>query len=235
MGIDFLPFACHSNGMATPGQLVRTIAEALGIPVSTVTQFDRQLAEAGLRTVGGRGSSAAKVTALDAANLLIALLGPPLYGPAIKAAQSSCNLFGSLPITSTWRDTSSFKKVGLPSLAKLPADHTFRAALAALIEGASTGEFYFLPGSERANADESFYVTVQYMHPRARVTHPSAEISCVSPRSTASEPRDRTRLVYHHEKVLKSGDQSKRDLGQSRVVSFRTLRVLGNLIANKES
>ena len=235
MSIDTLPFAWHSNGMATPGQLVRTVAEVLGIPVATVSQFDRQLAEAGLRTVGGRGPSAAKVTPLDAANLLIALLGPPLYGPAIKAAQSSCNLFGSLPITSTWRDTRSFKKVGLPSLAKLPDEHTFREALAALIDGASKGELYFLTGSERTNSDESFYVTVQYLHPRARVTHPSAEISCVSPRISASEPRDRTRLVYHHEKVVKSGDPSKRDLGQSRVVSFRTVRALGNLIADKES
>jgi hypothetical protein len=44
--------------MATPGQLV-----------------DRVLAESGLRTTGGRGLSAAQVTAADAANLLLAICG----------------------------------------------------------------------------------------------------------------------------------------------------------------
>src|SRR5439155_17694246 len=66
--------------MATPGQLVKCIAEALGIPEPTVVQYDRLLAENGLRSKGGRGTSAAKVTAVDAANLLIAIMGSPVAG-----------------------------------------------------------------------------------------------------------------------------------------------------------
>jgi len=59
--------------MATPKQLVQKVAELTGVPVNTVVQHDRNLADAGLRTVAGRGRAAARVTSLDAANLLIAV------------------------------------------------------------------------------------------------------------------------------------------------------------------
>ena len=63
--------------MASPGELVRTIAEVLGIPEATVTVLDRNLVVAGLRTKRGRGPSAAEVTTLDGARLLIAgILSP---------------------------------------------------------------------------------------------------------------------------------------------------------------
>ena len=39
--------------MATPGQLVKCIAEALSIPEASVVQYDRLLAENGLRSKGG--------------------------------------------------------------------------------------------------------------------------------------------------------------------------------------
>ena len=39
--------------MATPGQLVEAMAISLGIPVATVIQYDRQLAESGLRSERG--------------------------------------------------------------------------------------------------------------------------------------------------------------------------------------
>ena len=46
--------------------MVKVIAEALGETVPTVTQHDRSLAIAGLRTMGGQGNASAHVTALDA-------------------------------------------------------------------------------------------------------------------------------------------------------------------------
>lgn len=57
----------------TPGQLVTTVAEVTGVPRPTVSVIDRQLSEAGLRSKGGRGLSAAAMTPTDAANLLIAV------------------------------------------------------------------------------------------------------------------------------------------------------------------
>lgn len=61
--------------MATPKQLVQKVASLTGIAVNTVIQHDRNLADAGLRTIAGRGRAAARVTALDAAHLLIAVAG----------------------------------------------------------------------------------------------------------------------------------------------------------------
>ena len=75
--------------MATPGQMVQTMADVLGMPAATVSQYDRQLAEAGLRTTGGRGPSAAKVGATDAANLLIAILGSPVSGASNSSGAAS--------------------------------------------------------------------------------------------------------------------------------------------------
>ena len=57
----------------TPGQLVTTVSEVMGVPRPTVAVIDRQLSEAGLRSKGGRGLSAAAMTPTDAANLLIAV------------------------------------------------------------------------------------------------------------------------------------------------------------------
>jgi len=59
----------------TPGQLVKAMSIALNTPLETVTQHDRNLAIAGLRTTGARGRNAPHVTTLDAARLLAAILG----------------------------------------------------------------------------------------------------------------------------------------------------------------
>ena len=59
----------------TPGQLVHAVAIALDVPEETVTQHDRNLVIAGLRTKGGRGRAAPHVTPLDAARVLVATLG----------------------------------------------------------------------------------------------------------------------------------------------------------------
>lgn len=83
--------------MATPGELVHAIAEALGVPEPTVVVHDRNLVVAGLRTKGGRGRSAAKITANDAANLLIAVAGSTGYNAAIKDSASTATAFMRLP------------------------------------------------------------------------------------------------------------------------------------------
>ncbi len=128
--------------MATPGQLVRTMANVLGIPEPTVAQYDRHLAEAGLRRVGGRGTSAAKVSATDAANLLIAIMGSPVSGASIKSAKETCDNYGYLPARPNFSDTTRFSDHGLITLAKLGKKHKFRDALIALIEGASRSELF---------------------------------------------------------------------------------------------
>ena len=81
--------------MATPGQLVQTVADMLGVPAETVTNYDRVLSESGMRSKSGRGRGAAKVTAQDAAYLLIAILGSPIAGASVKEAANTCRRYGS--------------------------------------------------------------------------------------------------------------------------------------------
>jgi hypothetical protein len=75
--------------MATPGQLVETTAAILGIPQPTIALYDRVLSEHGLRSKGGRGRSAAKVNARDAAHLLLAVIGSSMSGASTKDAAPS--------------------------------------------------------------------------------------------------------------------------------------------------
>ena len=72
--------------MATPGQLVQVMSDVLGISKATVIPYDRVLSENGLRSKGGRGTSAAQVNSRDAANLLMALAASPIFGLSVKDA-----------------------------------------------------------------------------------------------------------------------------------------------------
>jgi hypothetical protein len=120
--------------MASPGQLVQVMADVLGIPRATAFQFDRVLAESGLRSKHGRGTSAAKVTPRDAANLLTAIGAASPLGLSAKNAAEICTAFSSLTSVGPTEAKSEVAKLGLDSLANLPDGHSFGDALSALIE-----------------------------------------------------------------------------------------------------
>src|ERR1700680_4344941 len=122
--------------MATPGELVHIIANVLGIPEATVVQYDRNLAAAGLRTKGGRGRSAAKVTSRDAANLLIAIGGAPISGATVKETRTTCDLYRTLRTFESGTSPSNFSrfKSQLPTLGRLPREHSFGDAIAELVD-----------------------------------------------------------------------------------------------------
>lgn len=144
--------------MASPGELVRTIAEVLGIAEATVTVLDRNLVVAGLRTKRGRGPSAAEVTTLDGVRLLIAgILSPaPVTSTAEVVGWYSQLVAKPVPSSpfvarvgpddlngaddDTWRHCEDW-----PSLERLPAGHRFDDALAALMEDASHMRRVFSP------------------------------------------------------------------------------------------
>jgi hypothetical protein len=218
----------QGDSMATPGQLVHTIADLLGIPPATVVQYDRQLAEAGLRKMKGRGSSASQITAADAANLLIAILGAPISGPTVKSASETCELFGSLPVNRVHCDARQFRRLGLRSLSELPKKHTFREAIAALIDGASRGElFRIVDGNDvLMEADFFFWVSVENHTSTHCKGYQWAEILGDS---SVGEGKEVSRLAYNvPTDPAKYNDTS--DLRQKRSISFRTLRLLGALI-----
>jgi hypothetical protein len=209
------------------------MADLLAIPAATVAQYDRQLAEAGFRTIKGRGPSASQVTAMDAANLLIAIMGAPVSGPTVKAAKDTCEVFGSLPANRVWGDARQFRRFGLLSLAKLPKKHYFRDAIAALIDGASRGElFRIVDGNDvLMEADFCFWVSIDSHSSKYYKGIQQAEISGDS---SIGEGKEVSRLAYN----WPSGPTERNDasdLGQTRRITFRTLRLLGALIGSGAS
>lgn len=160
MGLATSPFVCYTNEekrnngvntVASPGELVKQISETLGAPEATVTLHDRNLANAGLRTKGGRGRSAAKMSATDVANLLVAVAGSSMVKNTVQTVEDYSGLPSRGGEMSERRDAHSFSNNGnppsiwnlsafpIPALQKLPAEHTFRDALVALIEAAADG------------------------------------------------------------------------------------------------
>jgi hypothetical protein len=157
--------------MATPGQLVECVAKALNVQQATVVLYDRVLAENGLRSKSGRGKSAAKVTAQDAANLLIAMVGNASDG--INSAAAIVERFSRLKYSKRahWRDLlpedtppdlleaakeiRELDFVRVPGMEGLQSDHSFRDGLIALIEAVRQRKITFETRDDRA------YVTLE--------------------------------------------------------------------------
>jgi hypothetical protein len=121
--------------MATPPELMLAVSEATGVALPTVVDMDRRLVKAKLRTKGGRGLNAARMTALDAARLLTAVLASPQSNRAAEAVQ----LYGQTKPDKARSSEKLFAGAGLEDLANLPANHSFVDGLTALIESVATG------------------------------------------------------------------------------------------------
>jgi hypothetical protein len=203
------------------------MAASLGIPVATVIQYDRQLAESGLRTKGGRGLSAAAVTPRDAANLLIAIAASPLAGPTVKEAVRTCEAYGSLKELERVSLIERFPKFGLPTLASLPAGHSLREALSVLIDSAGKGETFHIPDREGPlTADFCFVVRFEGPQPWAEILADGS--------LGEGKPSQMARLVYTSgwmaKGLRKRRPAGRGDLHQTRNISFATIRALGSLI-----
>ena len=215
--------------MATPGQLVQVMADVLGVPSATVFQYDRVLSENGLRSKSGRGTSAAKVTPRDAANLLIALATSPLFGMSAKDAIRNCHIYASLISSATFHEWSKgFADFGLPTLSNLSNKHSFGEALAALIDAAGKGETFRNPGKKYVTRRPQGF-EIQFIGPE-----PSAQISA----EATTDAGLSARLIYSGaprrkgKRYLMLADFEKiPDLSQISSVSFRTIRALGILVS----
>jgi hypothetical protein len=115
------------------GGIVEVAAGVLGISVASVIVHDRNLSNAPvpLRTVAGRGRAAAKMTAVDAANLVIAVAG----SESVKNSVWAVLTYGGLRGIKT-RTTA----IGVRSFDELPANHSLAEMLAALIDAVAVGE-----------------------------------------------------------------------------------------------
>lgn len=121
--------------MATPAQLMDTLADALRIPLATIVDHDRKLTKAGLRSKNGRGRSVATATTLDAARLLTSILA----GPRATEAASAVERYNLAVVDKARSSEGAFAATGLPDLTRLSTRHSFVEAIAAVITSAAVG------------------------------------------------------------------------------------------------
>src|ERR1700751_3611932 len=118
--------------MATPPELTQTVSEATGVALATVVDMDRRLVKAKLRPKGGRGLNAARMTELDAARLLTAVLASPQSNRAAEAVLR----YERTKSDQARSSEKLFAQTGLEDLTSLPASHSFVDGLNALISSA---------------------------------------------------------------------------------------------------
>jgi hypothetical protein len=226
--------------MASPGQLVETIASALGVPRQTVIQHDRQLAAKGYRRKGGRGRSAIRVTTEDAASLLIAVAAAPVSGPVVKETVGTFEKYASLP---AWKlhhyEPGNWS--GLKVLSELPKGHSFSEALATLIREYARGNFASVdfvwsnfPGAESGDpGDVQVTVTLEGPIPTAGIkiighrSEPKLEVKDaeLSYQPKISPARAKGGLTVSH----------RGDLVQMRAFTDYTLKAVAALFVDKVS
>lgn len=231
--------------MASPGEMVKVIAGVLGVPEPQVVQHDRNLAVAGLRTVGGRGRSAAKMTPLDAANLLIGVAASSMVKETVEIVNDYADLPSRGGEMSIRKDAHSFDINGnppptwnlsgfpIPTLQALPEQHTFRSALVGLIEAAADGTLRaaiknLRPSSEEHRIPSYWAIDVILWGP-----HPQAAIRIFCKdfdekhHYSAIPIDDDAFKEWWDEMTAKDGDG---DLKQIREFSAKTIFALGDLL-----
>jgi hypothetical protein len=144
----------------TPIQLVEAVAACTGLSKETVVQHDRNLVVAGLRTKGGRGSSAAKVTHQDGARLLTAALGALRVKDSTETVRDH-----EATALDLVRCEHSLADAPIPAVANLSPDHNFVEALTAIVAAIDHQEI----SADFVKMGE-IYVTVSYPWTAAEIT-----------------------------------------------------------------
>lgn len=243
--------------MATPKELVIKISEITGVSEETLTVYDRNLSIAGLRSKNGRGRSAAKITAQDAAHLLIA--ASAIATRAVNSAdvvRDHINMI-SLPyvpdiprVLGEPANTVPYKILlkdkGLEEFCTLPEQHSFPEAVTTLIAMAQNDRFSFV--SEMipiTNKDNQIHLFSGYCYFPAHKTRVVIGIKLTEPPSRAEITFQdlstydsktglctSTKISYQQDK-LDFSSPSKVFLKRTNELEMPLITVLGDLL--KES
>ena len=211
--------------MATPPELVKAVSLATGLPLATVTDLDRRLVTRGLRSKGGRGPNAAKVTPLDAARLLTAVLASPQSNAAAEAVMR----YEHTQPDADRSNKGLFGKIGLDDLAGLPPGHGFVEGLAALITSAEKGSLArLMTGTKTTKAPHlEVFAFTQATHGRIRLSGlPNGVTASVEYVPTPGKGRTG--------KIRDAKGENSGDLEQSRRITGRTILSVAKLFAEKQ-
>ena len=214
--------------MASPGDLVRTLAGVLGMPQASVTWHDRILHEANLRSKSGRGSGAARLTPRDAANLLTAILA----SNQPKEAAETVALYGATRPNPHQSSKKAFALAGLSELARLPSDHSFIDALEALLASGVDGSLAeWLDKHKRSRRASLPIIDVAASSPGAIGDIRIAGIlegATAQVRYMTPGPWNKTGRIVNAGAI-----EEEPDLAQSRSVSARSVVRIADLLAGR--
>lgn len=163
--------------MATAGELVEVISDVTGFNHASVVEFDRRLAAAGLRSAGGRGRSAAKMTARDGA---VVLLGSMLGVSIARVAEATEALANTSPCSDFWSRTK-FAPRGWPVSEHWPFSGNLLDVIAQLIEdrldGAEPSGLPTFPVAEiQVDSRGAAYVSVRRADVEVAATHTCSRV-----------------------------------------------------------
>ena len=213
--------------MATPAQLVSAISLATGVPMPTMIDIDRKMVKGNLRTKGGRGFNAARMTPLDAARLLTAVLASPQANASVDAVQR----YTETRMDKSRSSEKAFGAVDLDDLAALPVRHSFVDALAAVIASIATGSL----AKEIAAAGGSAMPSIE-IFAFTRATRGRIRIAGLANGQTASVEYAAIPVTAKSTRPDKSrrrhlAENASGDLEQSRRITERTILSIARILA----
>jgi len=217
--------------MAGPAELVEALSKATGLPLPTVVDIDRRLVKAGLRTKGGRGLNAARMTALDAARLLTAIIGSP---QANASAEAVCR-YAETHVDRRRSSEGLFSGVEVNDLARLSPRHSFVDGLAALIASASEGDLAALAAGSRNRWQPHIevYAFTRATYGRIRLSEmPNGKTANAEYTSARTANERAAQNALGRKKGTLIGE-AQGDLEQSRRITERTILAIANLLAEE--
>lgn len=214
--------------MTSPAQLIHLLSEVTGLPLPTMADIDRELRTAGLRTKNGRGINAARMSSLDAATILTAVLASAQSNLSVETVTR----YAETQADQTRSSDGFFAAAQIDDLAALPARHSFVEGIAALITSATTGSLAKLiaeSGDDWTPRIEVFAFT--------RATYGRIRLSGLPNGLTANveylPPRRETKAGRGKKSPNPNGAVSAGDLEQSRRITERTILSVASLLAQE--
>jgi hypothetical protein len=219
--------------MASPAQMVRTLSETTGVPLATVTDIDRKLVKSDLRSKGGRGLYAARMTPLDAARLLTAMLA----SSQTTMAAAAVNRYAKTHVDRSRSSDDIFGASGLADLASLTREHSFVEGLQSLIASAADGALArLIRETKHSTALPSIevFAFTEATYGRIRLAGiPNRTVVSVEYLPTLAQSKGRR--AKPPERGRSGTAEYAGDLEQSRRITERTIVAVANLLVEEPS